>query len=158
MSATTSQKHAGGDRARLSPAELRAWRGFLRVQAKLLHELDTDLLRDHGLSLSSYDVLVTLGGAPDRRMRMSDLAHAVLLSRSGLTRLVDRLEREGLVERCSCPSDARGANAALTDGGAAKLRAVRPAHLAAVRERFLGRLSERELEQLATLWDRIAPG
>lgn len=90
-------------------------------------------------------------------MRMCDLAEQAGLSRSGLTRLVDRLERDGLLERCSCEHDARGAYACLTDHGRERLSAARVTHLAVVREQFLSRFSEQELLALVDSWDRIAP-
>src|SRR5687767_3327298 len=99
----------------LSSAELTAWRTFLRAHAQVTRRLEADLVAEHDLSLPTYDVLVQLSEAPDRRLRMTELAERVLLSRSGLTRLVDRLEREGLVHRQACPSDARGTHAVLTD-------------------------------------------
>src|SRR5881397_3274392 len=104
-----------------SELELDAWAGFLRTHATLVRELDEELTERHGLPLSSYDVLVQLDRAPEGRLRMSHLADAVLLSRSGLTRLVTRLEKQGLLERADCPSDARGAFAAITDAGREKL-------------------------------------
>jgi len=132
----TSAKHAsastgavsGGDM--LSARELRAWRGMLRTHAVLTKALDAELDAAHGLPLSSYEVLMHLNDAEDQRMRMSDLADLVILSRSGLTRLVDRLEREGLLERQSCASDARGSFASLTAAGRRKLAAARATHLA----------------------------
>lgn len=141
--------------AELSDPELAAWRGFLRVHAAVLKELDAELEAGHGLPVSSYEVLLHLSAAPDRRMRMRDLADAVLLSRSGLTRLVDRLAAESLIRRESCPSDARGSFAVLTDGGAEKLRAARPTHLAGVRKRFTAHFDTAELQQLATFWERL---
>ncbi len=105
----------------LSEPELAAWRGMLRAQAALLKTLDAELEQLQGLPLSSYEVLLTLDSAPARRMRMCELAESALLSRSGLTRLVDRLEREGFVARDSCTDDARGSFAVLTDRGARKL-------------------------------------
>ena len=101
----------------LTTAELAAWRGFLRVHSALTKQLDAELEAAHGLSLSSYEVLLFLADSPEGRVRMSELADSVLLSRSGLTRLVDRLERDGLVRRESCPSDLRGFNAVITDEG-----------------------------------------
>ena len=95
--------------------------------------------------------------SPGGRMRMCDLAEQAQLSRSGLTRLADRLEKEGLLERCSCEHDARGAYACLTELGRERLGAARGTHLAVVREQFLSRFSEDELGALAELWDRIAP-
>src|SRR3954462_11292256 len=99
---------------KLDDRELRAWHGMLRVHATLTKALDAELDAAHGLPLSSYEVLMNLADADGERMRMSDLATMVILSRSGLTRLVDRLEREGLIGRESCPSDARGSFATLT--------------------------------------------
>src|SRR5215212_10662860 len=101
----------------LSPAELAAWRGFLRVHSALAKQLDAQLEAEHDLPLSSYEVLISLRGADGRRLRMAELADRVLLSRSGMTRLVDRLERDGLLVRDTCSSDARGCYAVLTDAG-----------------------------------------
>ena len=142
----------------LSPAELGAWRGMLRVHAALAKALDGELESAHGLPLSSYEVLITLDAAPGHRLRMAELAERVLLSRSGMTRLVDRLEREGLLERCSCTSDGRGMYATLTEQGAEAIARARPAHLAGVRERFLRHFDERELRTLASWWERVLPG
>ena len=135
--------------------ELAAWRGFLRVHSALVKELDADLEAQHQLPLTSYDVLTTLADQPDGRLRMRDLADAVVLSRSGLTRLVDRLQREGLIEREQCASDARGAYAVLTATGRARLREAQPLHRESVRRRFLSRFSSDELRLLASYWDRL---
>src|SRR5256714_6472904 len=135
--------------------ELDAWRGFLRTHARLVRELDEELTERHGLPLSSYDVLVQLNEAPDGMLRMSHLADAVLLSRSGLSRLVTRLEKEGLLERSDCPSDARGAFAVITEKGRARLEEARATHRAGVRERFIDKLGERELRQLQRAWSRV---
>ena len=102
--------------------ELRAWRGMLRAHAALAKALDAQLEAAHGLQLSSYEVLMYLADAEDQRMRMCDLASTILLSRSGLTRLVDRLQREGLLERVACQNDARGAFAKLTPLGRERCR------------------------------------
>jgi DNA-binding MarR family transcriptional regulator len=142
----------------LSLAELGAWRGFLRVHAALAKQLDAELTAAHELPLSSYEVLITLQAAPDRRCRMAELADRVLLSRSGTTRLVDRLEREGLLERDNCTSDGRGTFAVLTEAGAELLARARPTHLADVRERFLRHFEPDELATLALWWDRVIPG
>src|SRR4029453_15220307 len=91
-----------------APAELAAWRGFLRVHSRLVRDLDAELRASHGLSLHEYEVLLHLPAPPHGRPRMSDLASAVLLSQSGLTRLVDRLVRAGSVERTRCEEDRRG--------------------------------------------------
>jgi DNA-binding MarR family transcriptional regulator len=135
-----------------------AWAGFLRAHRALVAELDEELRREHDLPLSSYDVLAQLDNAPDHRLRMSELADAVLLSRSGLTRLVERLERKELIERRECTDDARGAFAVLTDAGEAALREARGTHLAGVRERFLRRFDENELRRLGDVWRRVLPG
>jgi DNA-binding MarR family transcriptional regulator len=152
---TGPARRSGGDR--LTPLELGSWRELLRVHATLTRELDEELRRSHGLPLSSYDVLVNLESAPDRQMRMSELADAVLLSRSGLTRLVERLERDGLLARADCPDDARGSLAVLTDEGMARLAQARKTHLRGVRERFLDHFSDGELEQLGEMWQRLVP-
>ena len=148
-STTTTDPHA------LSERELGAWRGLLRTHAMLVKRLDADLEAAHGLPLTSYEVLLHLWNAQDRKMRMCDVAESVLLSRSGLTRLVDRLERDGLVERESCASDARGAFAKLTDAGRAKLEEARGTHLAGVREHFLSHLTPQQLDVLAEAWERV---
>lgn len=156
---TTAQPSAPrASGAPLAAAELAAWRGFLRVHSALTRELDAELAAAHGLPLSSYEVLLHLSDAPEDSMRMSELAESVLLSRSGLTRLVDRLEREGLVRREACPADARGQNAVVTESGRDLLDVARRTHLAGVRERFLARFSAAELGDLATFWERLAPG
>jgi DNA-binding MarR family transcriptional regulator len=140
---------------RFTDLELDAWAGFLRTHATLVRELDEELTERHGLPLSSYDVLVQLDAAPEGRLRMSHLADAVLLSRSGLSRLVTRLEKQGLLARTECPSDARGAFAAITDPGREKLAEARATHRAGVRERFLDKLADREMRQLARAWSRL---
>jgi DNA-binding MarR family transcriptional regulator len=138
--------------------ELAAWRGLLRVHAEMTRALDAELTRRHGLPLTSYEVLLYLADAPGGRMRMAELADSVLLSRSGLTRLVDRLERNGLLTREQCEDDARGWFAAITDTGRAVFDEARVTHLAGVRERFLSRFSRDELRALGELWERVQPG
>ena len=142
----------------LSTEELGAWRGLLRVHSALVKALDAELLAQHALPLTSYEVLINLQAAPDRRRRMAELADGVLLSRSGMTRLVDRLERDGLLERDACTSDGRGTFAVLTDKADELLSQARRTHLDGVRERFLQHFSDEELEQLAGLWNRVLPG
>jgi DNA-binding MarR family transcriptional regulator len=142
----------------LTAEELGAWRGLLRVHSALVKELDAELLAGHALPLMSYEVLINLQAAPGRRRRMAELADSVLLSRSGMTRLVDRLEREGLLERDTCVSDGRGTFAVLTDAGEDLLVRARATHLDGVRERFLKHFAEDELQQLAAFWDRVLPG
>jgi DNA-binding MarR family transcriptional regulator len=140
---------------RLSATELTAWRGMLKVHAAVAKALDADLEAEHGLPLSSYEVLMFVADAEDERMRMCNLADTVLLSRSGLTRLVDRLVRDGLLERCACPNDARGAFARLTPAGREKLAAARRTHLEGVRRLFLSHFDEDEQRQLGRFWERI---
>jgi DNA-binding MarR family transcriptional regulator len=142
----------------LAPAELAAWRGLLRVHAALAKALDAELSQAHDLPLSSYEVLITLQSAPGKKRRMAELADRVLLSRSGMTRLVDRLEREGLLERDTCTSDGRGCFAVLTPAGEDLLARARPTHLSGVRERFLRYFSQDELAEMAGWWERIVPG
>lgn len=142
----------------LSASELAAWRGMLRTYAAVMGDLDQELQDAHGLPLSSYEVLLALHEAPEGCVRMSDLADRVLLSRSGLTRLADRLERDGLIARQPCPSDARGSNATLTDAGRERFAAARDTHLAGVRTRFLEHFEESELDTLGTYWERLLPG
>jgi len=142
----------------LTAAELAAWRGLLRVHAALFKTLDAELEAAHGVPLSSYEVLIYLRSAPEHKLRMADLAERVLLSRSGMTRLVDRLERDGLLAREQCSADARGCYATLTERGEAFLEEARPTHLAGIRERFLRHFSPAELELLGECWERVAPG
>ena len=128
---------------------------MLRAHSELTRELDAQLAREHKLPLSSYEVLLFLAEAPEGRMRMSDLAESVLLSRSGLTRLVDRLEREGLLKRERCESDARGLFAEITPAGRQLFDAARRTHLDGVRALFLDRFSRDELRTLGVLWQKL---
>jgi DNA-binding MarR family transcriptional regulator len=142
----------------LAPEELSAWRGLLRVHSALVKALDAELLARHDMPLTSYEVLINLQAAPGRRRRMAELADGVLLSRSGMTRLVDRLEREGLLERDACTDDGRGTYAVLTEKGEACLARARPTHLDGVRDRFLQHFAAEELGVLAAFWERVVPG
>ncbi len=142
----------------LDARELGAWRGLLRVHAAMVKTLDAELEAAHDLPLSSYEVLRAVADTSDGRMRMCDLADHVLLSRSGLTRLIDRLVREGLLCRARCSSDARGSFACLTVAGREKVEAARGTHLTGVREHFLAQLDEADLERLAAAWERVLPG
>ncbi len=141
----------------LSEAELRAWRGLLRAHASLAKRLESRLEREHGLQLSSYEVLQHLIDAPGGRMRMCDLAEQAQLSRSGLTRLVDRLERDELLGRCTCEHDARGAYACLTDRGRERL-APRAAPIGRSCESISSRTSpSASCEALGKMWERGPP-
>jgi DNA-binding MarR family transcriptional regulator len=146
------------DGRRLDKDELAAWRGFLRVHSALVRELDAELDAAHDLPLRSYEVLLLLEDAPRHRLRMTDLSRSVLLSPSGLTRLVDRLQRDGLVARQRCPEDGRGSYAVLTTDGERRLREARMTHLAGVRQLFLDRLDADDLRRLAAYWDALVPG
>ncbi len=139
----------------LNRQELAAWRGMLRTYTLLQRELEQRLEARDGLQNSSYEVLMHLSDAPDGRMRLSDLAELAILSRSGLTRLIDRLEREGQVERERCPEDARGYYAVLTAEGRARVDAARGAYLSDVRALFLERLTAEERDVLGTVWGRL---
>lgn len=157
MATATAVKISPSDQEALTLGELRAWRGLLRAHACLAKRLDAELEQAHGLPMTSYEVLQHLQEAPEGRMRMCDLAEQAQLSRSGLTRLVDRLERDGLLGRCSCAHDARGSYACLTESGRERVEEAHGTHLAVVREHFFSRFSENELSLLADMWDRIAP-
>ena len=112
------------------------------THARIVRELDEELRAAHGMPLATFDVLIYLALAPEEMLRMRDLADAIVLSRSGLTRLVDRLVREGLVERRRCGEDARGAWAVLTPAGQRALAAAAPTHFDGVRRRFLCALDD----------------
>lgn len=150
------QPSTGAPDGPMSPAELTVWRTMLRAQAKISRRLQADLLADHDLALASYDVLLHLGEAEDGRLRMNDLADRVLLSRSGLTRLVDRLQRDGLVCRETCSSDARGLFAVLTPSGRTRLSEATPTYQRGVREYVLGRLDENDLRVFGAILNRLA--
>ena len=135
--------------------DLSAWTRFLRAHAAVTRELSTRLEGQHGLTLSDFDVLVQLSHAPEGALRRVDLARSVLLSPSGITRLLDGLERCGWVEKRRCDSDARVTYAALTEAGRAKLEAARATHLADVEELFGSRYGDDELAALAELLGRL---
>jgi DNA-binding MarR family transcriptional regulator len=156
MSIATAISSAPGEQS-LSEEEMDAWRGLLRAHSSLAKRLDSALEGLHGLPLRAYEVLNYVQDTPQGKMRMCDLAERAQLSRSGLTRLVDRMERDGLLTRCSCEHDARGAYACLTEAGRERLGDARGTHLGVVREHFLSRFSERELSTLTEMWNRIAP-
>ena len=133
----------------LDQAEMAAWRALIQTTTGLLATLDNELQAEHGLSLGDYEVLIHLADAPEKSLRMSDLAGKLRLSPSGITRRIDGLVRSGLVERRQCPTDRRGSNAVLTDAGQEKLEQAAPTHVRGVREHFVDRLSESQLANLA---------
>jgi DNA-binding MarR family transcriptional regulator len=120
-----------------------------------VRELERELVAQTQMPLGWYDVLLQLAEAPQRRLRMADLADRVLLSRSGLTRLVDRLQAEGLVSREPSPEDARGTFTVLTDAGLARLRRAAPTHLTGIQQHWLAHFDDNELRQLGELLGRI---
>jgi DNA-binding MarR family transcriptional regulator len=136
--------------------ELAAWRGLLETHARLTRVLDEQMRSTHGLPVSSYEVLMFLDDAPGHRLRMSEIADRVLLSRSGLTRLVDRLEQLGYVSRCAVETDGRGAFAKLTPAGLELVREARSTHREGVRRYFLERLTEDDQRALADAWARLS--
>jgi DNA-binding MarR family transcriptional regulator len=135
--------------------ELRAWSNFLRAHAAIRRELDRELVTEHGLTISDFEVLYRLSNAPDRMLRRVDLAQNVLLTPSGITRLLDGLESCGLVKKEACSSDARVVYAKLTDKGQKRLDAASKDHLASVRDLFRERFSDEELETLAAMLERL---
>jgi DNA-binding MarR family transcriptional regulator len=134
----------------LNEHELAVWQSLIRTTTGLLATLDNELQAAHGMSLGDYEVLVHLSAASDRSLRMTDLAESLHLSPSGITRRIDGLVRDGLVERHRCPTDRRGSYAVLTDAGMARLEEAAPTHVRGVRAHFIDRLTERQLTSLAT--------
>jgi len=141
----------------LSAEELSTWDLFLRSHAQITRRLEQDLAA-HDLTLSDYDVLVQLIQAPEQRLRPVELSRRVLLTRSGITRLVAGLERQGLVERLPAPDDRRGQLVALTDAGRERARQAGRTHGRGIRELFADRLSSDELASLAGLLRRLPTG
>ncbi|WP_308164809.1 MarR family winged helix-turn-helix transcriptional regulator [Nonomuraea sediminis] len=139
----------------LTTEELTVWRMLQRAQVRITRHLEAELLLAHDLPLASYDVLTQLADAPGRRLRMNDLADRVLLSRSGLTRLIDRLQRDGLVSREACESDARGLFAVLTDTGTVRLAEATPTYLRGIRSQFLDLLGPQGIRQVHDLAVRL---
>lgn len=131
----------------LSSAEQRAWRTHLALHKLLMHRLDREL-QEHALSLNDYEILVNLSESQGRRMRMSDLADATIQSRSRLSHQISRMEAKGLVKREDCRDDRRGTFAVLTDEGWETIQRVAPFHVASVREHFVDRLTDEQLEAI----------
>ena len=139
----------------LSDAEFRAWHGSLLFTNATTRALDEALSKAHGISVKEFDVLITLFNAPDGRLRMAELAEQVVLSPSGVTHLVTRLERDGLVQRIVDESDRRSFFTALTPAGHQRLRDSRPTHNEVIREHLTRRLTPNQLEALGTLWAKL---
>lgn len=140
---------------RIPDERLAVWRRFLEVHAVVVGALEVELLEARDLPLAWYDVLVALAEAPDRRLRMQDLARRVLFSRSGLTRLVDRMVGAGLVERAPCPDDRRGTFAVCTRAGLDALRAASGVHLGGVQRHFDRHLTDDDVRALGAALGRI---
>jgi DNA-binding MarR family transcriptional regulator len=135
-----------------------SWRAFLRAHATITRALETELEAEQDLSLAAYDVLVQLAEAPTRKLRMTELAEAVLLSRSGVTRLVDRLERAGLVRRTPVEGDGRGVAAALTPAGLDRLRIAARTHLRGVTMHYARRLSPDDQAAMERICSKLIIG
>jgi DNA-binding MarR family transcriptional regulator len=136
--------------SKLTDTEMRAWQALLHTYHQVIRKLDRELREEHDLPLAAYDVLLRLTRAPSRALRMSDLAERVMLSPSGVTRLVDRLVAKGLVERRTDHEDGRVALAYLTDEGLGQLRRAARTHLRGIREHFTGRMGETQLRDIAS--------
>jgi DNA-binding MarR family transcriptional regulator len=141
---------------RLSDAELRAWQAFLHAHHQVVRRLDAELRAEHDLPLNGYDVLLRLARAPRRSLRMTDLAERVMMSPSGLTRVVDRLVEAGLVRRERASGDARVMLASLTDEGRRVVRRAARTHLRGIREHFTGQLTGAQLREVAAALETIA--
>lgn len=139
----------------LSDTEMQAWRGFLHTHDALWKTLDSALAREFGLSLPAYELLLTLEEAGEAGLRMTELARSLRFSGGGLTRLVDRLQQAGLLQRRRCQADGRGFEVLLTPGGRQLLKRVHARHLRAVRRHFLDRLTREEQASLAAIWQRL---
>jgi DNA-binding MarR family transcriptional regulator len=142
---------------RLEGAALGAWRSYLQSHASIVRVLDAELVAEHGMTTRDYEVLLYLAQAPERKLPMSALAESTMLTRSGITRLVDGLVEGGLIERVACRSDARVSYAQLTDLGYQKLRAAGCSHVRSINHLFLEHFTPEEVEQLASLLSRL-PG
>ena len=140
----------------LGPEEMRAWQALLHAHHDVTRALDAELRDEHGLSMGTYDVLLRLARAPARTLRMTDLAARVMLSPSGLTRVVDQFVEAGLVERDRFEGDARVMLVRLTDRGRRVLRQAARTHLRGIREHFTGRLSPAQLRNVASALEAIA--
>ncbi len=142
---------------RLDGNALEAWRSFLQSHASILRALDADLVAEHGMTSRDYEVLLYLSQAPDRALAMSELAEATMLTRSGITRLIDGLVASNLIERAPCAKDARVSYARLTDAGYEKLRSAGCTHIAGIKRMFLEHFTPEEIDVLASLLSRL-PG
>jgi DNA-binding MarR family transcriptional regulator len=139
----------------LTPSQATAWLGLLATQRAIYRQLDAMLRASHQLGLSAYEVLLRLARAPACRLRMSELTALTPLTFSGISRMVDRLERDGLVRREASAEDGRGACATLTSDGILRLQAAHQTYIGGVRRLFLDHFTEQELETLGACWRRL---
>lgn len=151
VTATAASKPLTARDPRLAP-----WRAFVRAQAQVSRRLDEDLRTEHGMSLQEYVALLILAEAPERQLRMGRLADSLTLSKSGATRLIDRLVDDGLVDRVTCSSDLRGAEAALTDAGLKRLRTAAPTHLRGIAEYFLSAIDDGDVDVVERTMQSVA--
>jgi len=141
----------------LNPTEMAAWRSYIVASRRLIEALDADLA-DHELSMPDYEILAQLSDAPDRRMRMSELADVAMLSRSRLSHRMKVMEKEGWVRREACPIDKRGFFAVMTPKGWKAIVAAAPDHVESVRARFVDLLSKEDQKVLAEIFSRVEDG
>jgi DNA-binding MarR family transcriptional regulator len=143
------------ERALLTDEQIGTWRALVAVHARLSVQLEADLVAEHGLPLIEYEVMVQLLDAPEQRLRMTELADRVVLSRSGITRLVDRMERDGLVLRAVCDEDGRGTYAVLTEAGTARLRDASGTYFRGLRTYLVDRADGRDVTALRAVLDAV---
>lgn len=155
MQGNVKDGSAPASQTSLTPREAAAWEGFLRAHTALYRVFDAELQQKQGVTINEAKVLTLLSREQDMAMRMSDLAEAIDLSASGMTRLVERLERRGLARRESCPSDRRGHLAVLTEEGSQLVGAVQVTRDNAIRERFLRHVPDEDLDRLVSFWSRL---
>lgn len=158
MTATIPTRPVDVPFPRADDPRLRAWIAFLQAHAAVTRRLEAELHAERNLGLAEFDALVQLSLAADGHLRMSELAERVLLSRSGVSRLVDRLEATGLVVRAACQEDARVSWATITDAGLARLRDASPVHLRGVETHFLARIPDADREVLVRALEAVAQG
>jgi DNA-binding MarR family transcriptional regulator len=152
----TVTQQAGSKPLSSHDPRLEPWRAFLTAHARITRRLDEELRLEHDLSLAEYDALLTIADSPGRRIRMRQLADRVILSKSGVTRLIDRLVIDGLVERDACQTDARGAEAVLTDAGLDRLRRASRTHLRGIAQHFLGAVDDVDLPTIERSMQAVA--
>lgn len=139
----------------LNPREMKAWRSYIIASRRLLEALDSDL-DGHDLSMADYEVLAQLSDAPDRRMRMSELAEIAMLSKSRLSHRMKVMEKAGWVRREVCSEDKRGSFAVMTEKGWRAIVKAAPDHVASVRNRFVDNLNVKDQEEMAKIFDRLS--